>query len=589
MALIQSYSRYYHDSTKYAVDRLGGAPLDWAMQPEPFKDIVTKRKIDLSQYLPFRENQFNPSLPSGQKDDATAQEIGPARLSRLLYFTNGVTRIVNTALTAKPLRFLMRAAPSAGGLYPTEIYVAVRANRHFASGIYNYQVRDHSIIPLWDGDEWKAFEKYCFSHAALAEADLLVLLSVLPFRSSWRYKERGYRRCLLDTGHVLGNLVAYGQREGFAPEVIGGFWDSAFNGHLFFDDREEVLLGAVAMPLMAGRAAPTPKPTPASAEAAPASAATLTRETGGSPHAPHAATGAPAGYRAAALRSPPRELPDLATIPTDQISLHLHRLANIEGPLDPSMVLDLVPPPLAAEDGNSAGGANRTSAGAGLPPPSLLTAPRDQSAWRHELGATLLLRRSTRGYTGGAIALEYLAALLAYGYACYPPTGPTGPVGPAAATDPSAAEVASVAQSAQNRLFAPEVLETFVLALNVGNLEPGAYRYDPASQRLTAVRLGQFRGQAHHLCLQQDLGRDAAALVVHAMDLDRGLERYGERVYRYAHMDSGHLGQRLNLAAIAMDLGVSGIGGFFDDEVNLLFDLPPSYIVTYLTTLGQPV
>jgi nitroreductase len=53
-------------------------------------------------------------------------------------------------------------------------------------------------------------------------------------------------------------------------------------------------------------------------------------------------------------------------------------------------------------------------------------------------------------------------------------------------------------------------------------------------------------------------------------------------------MDAGHLGQRLNLAAIYLELGVSGIGGFFDDQVNEVLGIPADEAVLYITTLGRP-
>jgi nitroreductase len=53
-------------------------------------------------------------------------------------------------------------------------------------------------------------------------------------------------------------------------------------------------------------------------------------------------------------------------------------------------------------------------------------------------------------------------------------------------------------------------------------------------------------------------------------------------------MDAGHLGQRLNLAAIRLKLGVSGIAGFFDNQVNEVLGIPPEEAVIYLTTLGKP-
>jgi SagB-type dehydrogenase family enzyme len=63
-------------------------------------------------------------------------------------------------------------------------------------------------------------------------------------------------------------------------------------------------------------------------------------------------------------------------------------------------------------------------------------------------------------------------------------------------------------------------------------------------------------------------------VVFHTADLKAATAAYGDRVYRYLHMDAGHLGQRLNLAAIYLGLGVSGIGGFYDDQVNDVLGLP---------------
>lgn len=92
----------------------------------------------------------------------------------------------------------------------------------------------------------------------------------------------------------------------------------------------------------------------------------------------------------------------------------------------------------------------------------------------------------------------------------------------------------------------------------------------------------------HYLCLGQDLGRDAGAVLFHTADLKTSVAKYGDRVYRYLHMDAGHLGQRLNLAAIGLNLGVSGIGGFFDDQVNEVLGIPADEAVLYITTLGRP-
>lgn len=121
----------------------------------------------------------------------------------------------------------------------------------------------------------------------------------------------------------------------------------------------------------------------------------------------------------------------------------------------------------------------------------------------------------------------------------------------------------------------------------VTGLDAGCYYYAPKAQELRQIRFKNFRRELHYLCLGQDLGRDAAAVLFHTADLKAAVEKYGDRAYRYLHLDAGHLGQRLNLAAIRLGLGVSGIAGFFDDQVNELLGIPEDEAVLYITTLGR--
>ena len=119
-------------------------------------------------------------------------------------------------------------------------------------------------------------------------------------------------------------------------------------------------------------------------------------------------------------------------------------------------------------------------------------------------------------------------------------------------------------------------------------MESGCYYYAPKVQELRQIRFKNFHRELHFLCLGQDLGRDAAAVLFHTADLQAAITQYGDRVYRYLHMDAGHLGQRLNLAAIRLNLGVSGIAGFFDDRVNEILGIPVDEAAIYITTLGRP-
>ncbi|MEO1636691.1 MAG: SagB/ThcOx family dehydrogenase, partial [Cyanobacteria bacterium J06631_9] len=131
------------------------------------------------------------------------------------------------------------------------------------------------------------------------------------------------------------------------------------------------------------------------------------------------------------------------------------------------------------------------------------------------------------------------------------------------------------------------LIETFVAISHVESLESGCYYYAPQAEELRQIRFNQFHKDLHFLCLGQDLGRDAGAVIFHTANLEAAVARYGDRAYRYLHMDAGHLGQRLNLAATRRQLGVSGIAGFFDDQVNELLSIPAEEAVLYITTLGQ--
>ena len=196
------------------------------------------------------------------------------------------------------------------------------------------------------------------------------------------------------------------------------------------------------------------------------------------------------------------------------------------------------------------------------------TAPISWGEGLSKLNSTILRRRSTRRYTGADLPIEALLQVLDFTY--HP------------------AHYREQGLDAQPDFFDLSLIETFVAVSGITGLEPGCYYYAPQAQTLRQVRFKPCRDALHYLCLGQDLGHDAAAVVFQTADLTQAVERYGDRAYRYLHMDAGHLGQRLNLAAIGLQLGVSGIAGFFDDQVNEVLGIPEDEAVLYITTLGQP-
>ncbi len=101
--------------------------------------------------------------------------------------------------------YALRTNPSAGALYPTEIYVQIRSVEGFEDGIYHLSPYESSLVLLQTLDEEEGIESYL----GMKKIDgFIFLFSALYYRSSWKYRERAFRYCLHDTGHMLGTLEA---------------------------------------------------------------------------------------------------------------------------------------------------------------------------------------------------------------------------------------------------------------------------------------------------------------------------------------------------------------------------------------------
>ena len=97
----------------------------------------------------------------------------------------------------------LRVNPSAGGLYPCEIYIQIRGIKKILNGIYHYEPLEDSLTLIHeltnDGLE---------SYMNIQQQKFIFLLSNVYFRSAWKYDKRAIRYLLLDTGHQLGSIYA---------------------------------------------------------------------------------------------------------------------------------------------------------------------------------------------------------------------------------------------------------------------------------------------------------------------------------------------------------------------------------------------
>jgi SagB-type dehydrogenase family enzyme len=117
--------------------------------------------------------------------------------------------------------------------------------------------------------------------------------------------------------------------------------------------------------------------------------------------------------------------------------------------------------------------------------------------------------------------------------------------------------------------WGPPLVQVTLIANAVEGLEPGAYAYIDGFELLAS---GNFRQKAGFLCLDQPLGRDAAATLFLLADLASARRTLGNRGYRAAQLEAGIVAGRLYLGAYACRFGATGLT-FYDDEVREFFEI----------------
>lgn len=237
----------YHEATKYSPENIHQHPeLDWSQQPIPFKQYHAAAPIELAAFLPLDPNPFT-GTTGITPDPGTAGVLDLQALSRWLYFTYGVTAVV----PRQPRPLYLRAAPSAGGLYPAECYIVVREGLDWlAPGLYGYDPLRHRLAELWPGAMVSTgLASACYGNAAVQAAPIALVVTGVFQRSAWRYRERAYRRVLLDSGHLLGNAGLAAAALGLRVHLTSAFCDSALNALLRLDEDEEGGLAVMALNL----------------------------------------------------------------------------------------------------------------------------------------------------------------------------------------------------------------------------------------------------------------------------------------------------------------------------------------------------
>jgi SagB-type dehydrogenase family enzyme len=141
----------------------------------------------------------------------TREALTERELSQLLWAAQGITHPEG-----------LRTAPSAGALYPLELYVGL------ASGFYRYEPRPHQLVRLSDRDLRAAMCHVALDQQAITQAAAVFVIAAVYERTSRKYgAARTPRYVHMEVGHAAQNLLLEAVALGLGGVPMGAFEDEA--------------------------------------------------------------------------------------------------------------------------------------------------------------------------------------------------------------------------------------------------------------------------------------------------------------------------------------------------------------------------
>lgn len=408
----------YHENTKHSYNsiRLNPNRVDWNNPPNKFK------------YYPSNFKRVSLGIEDEYSD--------------FLYLIAGIT----AKKTYPNMEYYLRVNPSAGALYPNELYFQARNVQGLEDGIYHFEIGSSSIVLLEKIDEDCAIEanlnlQYCYD-------GFVFFISSIYFRSSWKYKNRAFRYCLLDAGHIMGAIEASCYVYDYAFEVLNDFDKKSLNSLFNFDEKEFFTSAVVCQ-------------------------------------------------KKSHKKSKKKLELNLPTIDGSYF--------NSENPfyIKNNLILDAYKDSLVITN-------------------KKIELQNAIFNYKKEYFKEIILkRRSIREFTKRAITKEHFICIY----------------------DLMMQKVTSDCD---------EEIIIFFIINRVEGMESGLYKNNEL------LKIGDFSSQAGYLCLEQDLGSSSA---VTFFITSKGIN------YQSLYQKAGLIGHRLYLAANYLDIGCSGIGAYYDDEV----------------------
>lgn len=230
----------YHEWSKPGYLRILGSVLNWGRQPAQYKHYPEAEKVPLPPPQDFRGLTVEEAIEKRRSvRDYSGEPMSAEELSNLLHCAGGIT--------GQRWGHRLRAAPSAGALYPVELYPVVHHVTGLEQGIYHYSVLNHSLEKLQQGDFRSTMVRHGVEQEFLGQANVVFILSAIFQRTRWKYRERTYRYVMLEAGHIAQNIYLAATSMGMGACAVGAFLDDDLNRLLGLDGEQEAVIYIVAV------------------------------------------------------------------------------------------------------------------------------------------------------------------------------------------------------------------------------------------------------------------------------------------------------------------------------------------------------
>jgi SagB-type dehydrogenase family enzyme len=203
----------YHERTKHRPLRFAPALgyMDWDTQPDPFRRFEGAAMLPLDLLPVGPEPRYEPAFALGHIARTPLDRVSISQL-----FQDSLA--LSAWKQAGSSRWSLRVNPSSGNLHPTEGYLVAGpiAGLHPRPAVYHYTPFEHALELRAElsGEAWLKIARQ------LPDGAVLVGLTSIHWRESWKYGERAFRYCHHDAGHAIGSVAVSAAGLGWEAKLL---------------------------------------------------------------------------------------------------------------------------------------------------------------------------------------------------------------------------------------------------------------------------------------------------------------------------------------------------------------------------------